>query len=315
MRARSQLSGGISTSLRCWGRRFRQRVRLQPALRVFWGRRGRRNRRPGCNSLTGGIDQAFQDDGAPAVGFGTSQAAAIASTILAALRAYSPYLSVAQAEACITSSERDGGNIDAAGAFAACGLESVVQAGLAALPPPKPADQAGPTPSPSSAAVPSEDLTTGAVRPLPRPLIRVLRGRGRLTVVARNRPKGASVAVRVLSWRGHQLSVVASRVLRASRVVLKVRRAHIVKARFVLSARASPWISTVADWLGLPAGGSPAAWPARSHVPLSAGRGWNVPGRSLLGRARVAQITLGPRSTATRHTCAWMPIALSPAAP
>jgi hypothetical protein len=93
---------------------------------------------PGCGTQAepggggAGIDVAFSDDGAPAWSFGTSQAAAVVSAVLASLRAYGPGLSVSQAEDCVTSTTESGGNLDAAAAFRACGLTPVVDEGMAA---------------------------------------------------------------------------------------------------------------------------------------------------------------------------------------
>lgn len=92
---------------------------------------------PGCDSLTGGIEGAWQDTGAANVSQGTSQAGAIYSAILAALRAYAPTLTLNQAEACMTSTLVDG-EVDAAAAFHSCGLEAIVKQGSEAEPKPSP---------------------------------------------------------------------------------------------------------------------------------------------------------------------------------
>jgi hypothetical protein len=95
---------------------------------------------PGC-----GLDQAFAD-GFPAVnGWGSSQASAFTSAVIAALRAYKPSLTVAQAEAALTSTATPiaGGysQLDVESAFESVGLSQLVAdakaaetAGLATAP-------------------------------------------------------------------------------------------------------------------------------------------------------------------------------------
>jgi hypothetical protein len=83
---------------------------------------------PGCDTLTGGLEVAFEDDGSPAVGSGSSQASAIVAATLASMRAYDPLLSWSQAEGCLTGTAR-GGALDVRAAFDACGLEAIVAAG------------------------------------------------------------------------------------------------------------------------------------------------------------------------------------------
>jgi hypothetical protein len=86
---------------------------------------------PGCDSLTGGLEGAFEDDGSPALGSGSSQASAIVSAVLASMRTYAPQLTYAKAQECLTSTT-DNGSIDAAAAFDACGLSQVVSEGQTA---------------------------------------------------------------------------------------------------------------------------------------------------------------------------------------
>lgn len=91
---------------------------------------------PGCGSQSGseggGIEVAFSDDGAPARSDGSSDAGEIVSAAEASMRAYSPTLTYAQAQGCITSTLTNGGNLDVAAAFDACGLERIVNEGMAA---------------------------------------------------------------------------------------------------------------------------------------------------------------------------------------
>ena len=93
---------------------------------------------PGCGSQTepdgggNGIEIAFSDDGSPAWANGTSYSGEIVSTAEASMRAYSPTLSYSQAQGCIASTLANGGNLDVAAAFDACGLGQVVSEGMAA---------------------------------------------------------------------------------------------------------------------------------------------------------------------------------------
>jgi len=91
----------------------------------------------GCDSQSepgagNGIEIAFSDDGAPAWAEGTSEAAVLVSAAEASMRAYSPTLGYSQAQGCITSTLANGGSLDVAAAFDACGLGQVVSEGMAA---------------------------------------------------------------------------------------------------------------------------------------------------------------------------------------
>ncbi len=215
---------------------------------------------PGCDSATGGVDEAFQDDGTPAYGFGTSQSAAIASAVLAAMRAYAPTLNVEQAEDCLTSSEVNGGNLDAAAAFAACGLYRIVAAGLAATPPlPSPATgqnapstTMAPVPNASSGSNPTHRpalLPSKAALPLlPRPRVASLRIRhGSLTIRVLNRPRGVFIGVKMRLSRRDQ-SVSVERRSAADTMTFQVRAAYAVAVRFVSQGpvpRRSAWVTRV----------------------------------------------------------------------
>ena len=69
---------------------------------------------------------------ATGVGEGTSEASVIVSAAEASMRAYSPTLTYSQVQGCITSTLANGGNLDVAAAFNACGLGQVVSEGMAA---------------------------------------------------------------------------------------------------------------------------------------------------------------------------------------
>jgi hypothetical protein len=197
---------------------------------------------PGCDTVTGGIDQVFEDDGTAAFGFGTSQAAAVTSATLAAMRSYMPSVTDSQAETCLKASEQNGGNIDVAGAFRSCGLDRVVRAGAAAVPlvSSVPTDVAENTPpSHTEAALPTRALVAPH-------LARLHRRRRRLVVRVLNRPKGAAIELKVLARRGRGLVVVARRTTTASRVIFTLPTVTVVRARFVTHGSnhlVSPWVT------------------------------------------------------------------------
>lgn len=85
---------------------------------------------PGCDGQTQGLEGAFEDDGSPAFGSGSSQASAIVSAVLASMRAYNPQLTLTQAETCLLSTAKSD-SIDVAAAFDSCGLSQIVSQGQA----------------------------------------------------------------------------------------------------------------------------------------------------------------------------------------
>jgi hypothetical protein len=189
---------------------------------------------PGCDSQLGGLEQAFVDDGTPAAGNGTSQATAITSSILAAIRAYSPSLAVDQAQACLTSTTR-GGELDAAAAFRACGLGSVVDAGEAAEP------ATSTTTPPPVVTPPSALLKRG-------PRLSLRRHGLRLTIFGADRPSGALFEVQVLAWRKRRTVVVSSARSRTGLLVVTVRGPVRVRARYRLADQSlSPWSYAVSS--------------------------------------------------------------------
>jgi hypothetical protein len=209
---------------------------------------------PGCDTLTGGIDEAFEDDGSPAVGYGTSEAAALTSATLAAMRAYSPGLSVNEAQDCVLSTAKNGGNLDVAAAFTACGLGAVVVAGLEARP-----DAAASTsssapspaaPPPSTASAPRVPATPTDLR-LATPRLAAIRLRHhRLTITVLNRPRNARVEVKVLvKHRGHN-TVVVDRTSATSKVELAIVTPATIEVRFVATGRGTE----VSHWVSKPVG-------------------------------------------------------------
>ena len=82
------------------------------------------------------------------------------------MRAYSPTLSYSQAQGCITSTLANGGNLDVAAAFDACGLGQVVSEGMAAY------QAANPAPTqPSNTGPPAATLIPAKPARQPEPRI------------------------------------------------------------------------------------------------------------------------------------------------
>ncbi|MCA1693717.1 MAG: S8 family serine peptidase, partial [Actinobacteria bacterium] len=184
---------------------------------------------PGCDGVAGGIDEVFEDDGTPALAFGTSQAAALTSGVLAAMRAYGPTLSADDAEHCLTSTAINGGNLNVEGAFRACGLARIVREGVAGIPLAK--ASTGPVAvDPPAPAIPSRSQPVSRRMATPR-IARAGLRRGRLVVTVLNRPLAASVEVRALDRR-HR--VIAVRTARSSRISLRATNAYYVIVRFVV---------------------------------------------------------------------------------
>ncbi|MGA2163141.1 MAG: S8 family serine peptidase [Solirubrobacteraceae bacterium] len=150
---------------------------------------------PGCGSQTepggegSGIEIAFSDDGTPAWADGTSDATAIASAAEASMRAYAPSLTYSQAQSCITSTLTNGGNLDVAAAFNACGLGQVVQEGMAAY---QAANNSSSTTPPANSGPPAATLTTPKRKPiLRRPKItKITFRKHHLTITVADIPKG-----------------------------------------------------------------------------------------------------------------------------
>jgi hypothetical protein len=210
---------------------------------------------PGCNSLSGGVDEAFEDDGTPAVGYGTSQSAALVSAVIAAMRAYSPAIGVAEAELCLTASRTPRGAMDVAAAFKDCGLGGIVDAGLARIPSTPAAQSTAPqdagdvTPEGSTkqtstvASEPAEASPLTSVR-LPTPRVLAIRTRRTLTVRVANRPKGAIFEARLVLTRRGARYLLAIRRSRSNSIIFRVTGAVAVEARFVVpgaKARTSQW--------------------------------------------------------------------------
>jgi hypothetical protein len=149
---------------------------------------------PGC-----GLDASLAN-GTSARASGTSDAAAIVSAILVALRSYRPSLAATDAETLLLRTARDTTEarvVDAEAAFRAAGLGEIVDAGNSRIPR-----------SSEGAARPAEPHTDRAPAPSgspPRPRLRFLRRTVRkLLIRVANRPSGATVTatVRFMAGRG-----------------------------------------------------------------------------------------------------------------
>jgi hypothetical protein len=182
---------------------------------------------PGCDSQTGGLEGAFEDDGSPAVGSGSSQAAALVSAALASMRAFAPQLTFKLAEECIASTTKSR-FVDIAAAFEACGLSQTVNEGKAAerasTTTIKTADssQSAATQTVSGAlcvtkscvGASSLSVKSQAKKSCPVPRIRSLTrpgGQGGLVMHVRNEPNGCRLEAR---WRtrrdgGYRIAVAS----------------------------------------------------------------------------------------------------------
>ncbi len=195
---------------------------------------------PGCDSQSepeggSGIEIAFSDTGEPAWAQGTSEASAIVSAVMASIRAYAPTLTAAEAEGCLTSSEVNGGNLDAAGAFRACGLGQIVNEGMAAYeaanPPPTPAQ----SPSPSSLAIvpPARKTPTAAPR-----ILRVHFVKPELTVTVASILSGLKLRVEAqIKGRNGRFATIGQATSTSKRtVILRASRWDRVRAFFLTPA-------------------------------------------------------------------------------
>jgi hypothetical protein len=169
---------------------------------------------PGCGSQSGpesgGLDMAFEDDGSPAWGQGTSEASAEVSAVIASMRAYEPTITVSEAEQCVTSTEVRGGNLDVAQAFRACDLGAIVDQGNAAYAdgvPSAGSQKSAPAPSTPPAILPAQTATP-LVLPAPR-LGPVTFKRRTLGVHALNLPTGARMTLRVARRIGSRYVTLA----------------------------------------------------------------------------------------------------------
>jgi len=191
---------------------------------------------PGCGSQTGpggagnGIEIAFSDDGAPAWAEGTSEAAMLVSAAEASMRAYSPTLSYSQAQACITSTLANGGNLDVAAAFDACGLGQVVSEGMAAY------RAANPAPTqPSNTGPPAATPLPAKPARQPEPEItKIVFKHHVLTITIARIPKGLRLQLVVQAHGEHGRLVTLAQATTSHRtIMLRVGRWDRIVARFI----------------------------------------------------------------------------------
>jgi hypothetical protein len=146
---------------------------------------------PGCS-----LDAADPTTGEPNNGVyqGTSPATAITASVLAALRAYRPDLTVDQAEQLLeqTAQTYYSGNLDATGLFNSAGLGQVVADGQAKLP--KPATKSQP-PASRLAGPLGHHVPARPRRQYPRPRARVRVRHTHVVVQALNLPAQGSMGV------------------------------------------------------------------------------------------------------------------------
>jgi hypothetical protein len=212
---------------------------------------------PGCGSQTepgagNGIEIAFSDDGAPAWAEGTSEAAVLVSATEASMRAYSPTLGYSQAQGCITSTLANGGNLDVAAAFDACGLGVVVSEGMAAyrvanLAPTQPSN----TGPPAATLFPAKP----AHRPEPR-ITKITFKHHVLRITVAGIPKGLRLQLAVQA-RGElgKLVTLARRITGRRTSTLHVGRWDRIVARFLARGIELPTVSVTRAARGKHTGG------------------------------------------------------------
>jgi hypothetical protein len=199
---------------------------------------------PGCGSQTGpegggnGIEVAFSDNGASAWADGSSDAGEIVSAAEASMRAYSPTLTYAQAQGCIISTLTNGGNLDVAAAFDACGLERIVNEGMAAY---RAANSSSPATQGSGGPVAATLTLTG--KPLvakPR-ITRIAFKKHRLRITVAGIPKGLRLRLLVQERdRSRRLRTIAQITTTQATTTLRVRDWDRIIARFLSGHTALP---------------------------------------------------------------------------
>jgi hypothetical protein len=195
---------------------------------------------PGCSSQAGGpegIEIAFSDDGSPAWAYGTSDSSDIVSTVEASMRAYSPTITYSQAQGCITSTATNGGNLNVAAAFGACGLGQIVSEGTAAY-------QAANSKVPVQPSGPPAATLTPASPP-PRPKItKVTFRQRRLTVTVADIPKGLDleIVVQARNARGAMIALGRTTTIH-TKAAVRVPRWDRIVARFLAGKTQLPTVT------------------------------------------------------------------------
>ena len=189
----------------------------------------------GCDSQSepgtgNGIEIAFSDDGTPAWAEGTSESASIVSAVEASMRAYAPTLSYSKAQGCMTSTLANGGNLDVAAAFNACGLGAIVSEGMAAYRAANPART-----QPSNTGPPAATLFSAKPARQPEPKItKIVFKHHALTITVAEIPTGLRLRL-VVQERGERgtLVTVAQTATEYRTSTLRVKRWDRVVARFL----------------------------------------------------------------------------------
>jgi Subtilase family len=212
---------------------------------------------PGCGSQSepgagNGIEIAFSDDGAPAWAEGTSEAAVLVSAAEASMRAYSPTLGYSKVQGCIASTLANGGNLDVAAAFDACGLGQVVSEGMAAY------RAANPAPTqPSNTGPPAATLFPAKPARQPRPKITGIAFKHHvLRITVAGIPKGLRLQL-VVQERGElgKLVTLARRITGDRTSTLRVGRWDRIVARFLARGIELPAVSVTRAAHGKHTGG------------------------------------------------------------
>jgi hypothetical protein len=187
---------------------------------------------PGC-----GLDQIDTAGNAFCCGNGTSQASAFAAGVLVALRSYDPALTAARAVELLLTTTHNNGQLDAAAAFRADGLGTIVDAGDAATPKP-------PVPQPLPGAAPLPTPPAAGARRVPRPSVRsVTWRRGVLTIRLKSIPKRARLHAKVTFAHRKPMNLVTThlrvraRTPRPRGVQVRQSRAGVSSATVTLRVR------------------------------------------------------------------------------
>jgi Subtilase family len=188
---------------------------------------------PGCGSQTelggNGIEVAFSSTGEPAWATGTSYSAIIVSAVEASMRAYSPTLTYAQVQGCVTSTLTGGSNLDVAAAFDECGLEQIVNEGTAAY------QTANSVPASSDSGPPAAPLILPQQRAARKPkIVKITFKKHRLTIRVADIPKRSrlKIIVQVRDDAGRFITL-AHAIRRHTTITLRVTRWDRIVARFL----------------------------------------------------------------------------------
>jgi hypothetical protein len=197
---------------------------------------------PGCGSQSepgggGGLDIAFSDTGESAWAQGTSEASAIVSAVMASMRAYGPTLTAAQVEGCLISGEVNGGNLDVAGAFRACGLGQIVAEGAAAYNAANPPSAQAQSLLPSSTTVANVPFHGKPAAPGAPRILRVHFVKPRLTVTVASVPTGLRLRIEIQVKDRHGRFATITQATSSSRtVLLRASRWDRVRAFFLTTS-------------------------------------------------------------------------------